>query len=60
MAVMLLPKLHLDDARPRGYDSPKLFRSDTLIRIKALTAHVRDEMRFIEELKRQIHKTQSG
>jgi len=55
-----MQKLQIGHARPRGYESPTLFRSDTLLRIENLTGQVWEEMRFIEKLKRQIRKIKSG
>ena len=58
MSPTRLQKLQIDGARRRGYDSPKIFRLDTLLRIEALTDQVWDDVKFIEELKRKLRKAE--
>ncbi|HET8564457.1 MAG TPA: hypothetical protein VFM35_11335 [Candidatus Binatia bacterium] len=50
--------LQSDDPKHRGYDSPKVFRTDALLRIKALTGQVWEEMRLIQRLRRQLRRSE--
>lgn len=38
----------------RGYDSPALYRQDTLARIKQLEKEIQESIRRIEELERTL------
>ena len=38
----------------RGFDSPQIYREDTLIRIQSLEAEIRERAREIEEIQRKL------
>ena len=52
-------KLESNNPKRRGYDSPKVFRTDSLLRIKALTDEIWEEVKLIQKLKRQLRTSES-
>ena len=38
----------------RGFDSPQIYREDTLIRVRSLEAEIRERVKRIRELERSI------